>query len=390
MYLLLACAPFVALRAEAAPPEALRAPRVLLIAPRGDPLSERVRLELGARGFGVVRGEHFDPAHPAEGVNGLVLVVEGGGAGVAIWAVDDAREARLLSRVALHDAPATGAIRVAEVARTYAGAGDSPRNGDAARGADAARSVDAPSNVSPPGNVDAPGNVSPLGNVDSPSAGTSSTAARQDGADGRRASSNPAPASQAEPPGAKARGARSGAAARFDAFAEVTWMHPGAGFSSSLGANIGFRVYAHPRVAIGGFAGFPIASSSIRTEVGSARVSPYFLGGTVRVALLDERGPGFRMGVGAGVALQWVRTDGETRAPYEGRSSNVWGAMPLATIDLGHTLGDALVIHGAGIVGASVPKVDVRFANDTVGAWASPMIGLQLGLTIRAAERTPL
>jgi hypothetical protein len=335
--------------------------KVLFIAQRSSPFSARLQAEIEAMGFEIVPAQAFDETAPAPAAAAVRVVEMPPPRRVELWLADGASGKLVLSTVVQpseKDDEASQAVRASEQLRAFF----QPLRERNAKPA-------LPS-VPPPG---AEGPDAPAGGAE---------AAR------KPAAPKKAPEKPARPPPVKAdsdrrasmsaslepeRGSRE---RRWVAAASVA-MPLGTG-GPGLDALLYARWLLSSRFGIGLALDVPLVRSTLSSGVNSAKVSAALLEAELSVALFDSRA--LRVMAVGGVALAWIRTDGEATPPYTSKSDDAWAALPLLGAELAPRLSERVHACLGARAGFALPKPDIDFAGERVATWGQPLVLVSAGV----------
>ena len=285
-------------------------------------LVERLRGELGARGFEVRTLESFEPADALPADVAAVLRVESAKRRVEVWTTSGPGEAaRFRTTIAARGADATAdddtiAVRAAEDVRAYL---DHPIVTDA-----------------------------PM-----------------------------PPAVKAEGPGPSAEPA---VPRPFSLGVDAALLLPQGGPSASGEVFFRARHFVGPRVALGVRGMLPIVPATLRSGSDSATMLASGVGPEAYVRVFGGHADSdWDTGIAAGLAAMWIRTNGTADAPHLGRRDDALTAMPFASLEVARALAPNVRLRASAFSAVAVPAVTVRFAGTEASTWGGPLLGLALG-----------
>jgi hypothetical protein len=338
--------------------------RVLFIVQRSSPFSARLQAEIEAMGFEIVPAEAFDQTAPAPAVAAVRVIELPPPRRVELWLAEGASGKLVRSTVVQpseKDDEASQAVRASEQLRAFFQPLREPNPEPSAKSAPASPSVPRA--------------------VPEPSAGTTSASPKP--AAPKRAPETPA----RRPPARSSSELRSIAPASFDAerapgrrrmeVAASAAMPLGTG-GPGLDALLNARWLLTSRLGVGLVLDVPIVKSTLSSGVNSANVSAVLAGAELSVALFDSRA--LRLTAIGGVALAWIRTEGEATPPYTSESDDAWAALPLVGAELAPRLSERLYASLAARAGVTSPKPDIEFAGEHVATWGQPLVLLSAGI----------
>jgi hypothetical protein len=278
-------------------------------------IADRLRAELGARGFEVRTIEAFEPGAPWAPDLAAVLRIEEAARRVEIWTPGgDGGAARLRTAVAARaDADDTLPVRAAEDVRAYL------------RGADRAALAAPPATAKP----------------------------------------------DEEIPRAPPEAGR-----RFSLGCDAALLVP-TGPSTGGGAVVRARYEILDRLALGVRALLPVVPAHVTRDAQETTIAVSAAGLEGYWRLI--RGSEWELGAAGGVALAWIRMNGAASAPYIGRRDDVWTSLPYGAVEIARTLARGVRARAGVLVGVAAPGVTVRFAGDPVASWGAPLAALTLG-----------
>jgi hypothetical protein len=329
--------------------------KVLFIVQRSSPFSARLHAEIEAMGFEIVPAQAFDETAPAPAAAAVRVVEMPPPRRVELWLADAASGKLSLSTVVQpseKDDEASQAVRASEQLRAFF---------QPLREPNAKPAAPLPS-VPPAGAAPAP---------------REPAARRAPEAPGRRP---PAPSSSELRPVAPAslaseRGSRE---RRWVAAASVA-MSLGTG-GPGLDAWLNARWLLTSRLGIGLGLDVPLVGSTLSSGVNSAKVSAALLDAELSVAFFDSRA--LRLVAIGGIALAWIRTEGEATAPYTSQSDHAWAGLPLLGAEIAPRFSER--VHGClgARAGVALPKPDIQFADERVATWGQPLVLLSAGIGV--------
>ncbi|MBI2392787.1 MAG: hypothetical protein HYV09_24595 [Deltaproteobacteria bacterium] len=153
---------------------------------------------------------------------------------------------------------------------------------------------------------------------------------------------------------------------------------PGAwGFAPAMFASLQWWPHARLGIAAGTFV--PFASTTLRENEGSSRLS-------ATAATLDLRTP-LELGPivirpGLGAAFTWLSAAGDGSTGYRGVTERTTRASAFATLDLSVPLAPRLAVVGGFWAGWSFRDAPVRFAGREVALWGRPWLASAVSLEI--------
>jgi hypothetical protein len=333
--------------------------RVLFIVQRSTPFSARLQAEIEAMGFEIAPAEAFDQTAPAPAVAAVRVIEVPPPRRVELWLADGATGKLLLSTVVQpseKDDEASQAVRASEQLRAFF----QPLREPSAK----------------------PAPISPVEPRAVPLASAGTTSASPKPAAPKQALETPA----GRPPALSISALRSIAPASYDAerapgrrmeVAASAAMPLGTG-GPGLDALLNARWLLTSRLGVGLALDVPLVKSTLTSGVNSAKVSAALAGAELSVALFDARA--LRLTAIGGVALAWIRTEGEATPPYTSESDHAWAALPLVGAELAPRLTERLHASLAARVGLAAPKPDIEFAGEHVATWGQPLVLLSAGI----------
>jgi hypothetical protein len=310
--------------------------RVLFVAERSTAFSERLRAEVEAMGFEIVRGESLDGPAPFAVVAAVRVVETPLPRRVELWLANDGNAPLTLSTVvepSANDDQTSQAVRASEQLRAFL----QPLR----------EQTDAPVAV-PNAPAAAPGPTPPA-------PVWSDTRALL-----------PAPIA---PRAAPARRFTAGAALA------VPFEPGGPGFDVLLHG----RLRLSSRFAVGAVLDVPAVSATVRSSVNSASLSASLLDAEFAVILFDSRA--LELSASAGVGVVWLRTKGDATAPYTSKVDDAAVALPLLGFEMAPRLSERVRVRVGMRVGIAVPKSDIAFADERVATWGRPLALASAGLS---------
>ena len=318
---------------------------VLFVVQRSSPFSARLQAEIEAMGFAILPAHTFDETAPAPAV-ALVRVMETPPRRVELWLADQASGKLLLSTVVQpseKDDETSQAVRASEQLRAFFQPLREPNPGASAAvpGSPTAEAVAPKRAPERPARQPPPRSISerrPIPPASQESEGVSSDHRWE------------AAASAAMPLGTGGPG--------LDALLNARWL-----LTSRLGIGVALDV--------------PVVKSTLNRGVNSANVSAALLGAELSVAMLDTRA--LRLMAIGGVALAWIRTEGEATSPYTSETDDAWAALPLLGAEIAPRLSERLHAALAARAGVALPKPDIHFASERVATWGQPLVLLSAG-----------
>jgi hypothetical protein len=149
----------------------------------------------------------------------------------------------------------------------------------------------------------------------------------------------------------------------------VTASPGGLGGSTSVLATL--RWWPADRIGVGSFVMFPAGTIRVDGPEGEALVSATVIGAGARWALAD-RSDTWLPELGAGVSIVTTRMDGLGYTPYIGASDRVTVAAPYLDGGLGIALSPGLRLRVEALGGVATPRPVVRFAGREAATWGRP------------------
>jgi hypothetical protein len=134
------------------------------------------------------------------------------------------------------------------------------------------------------------------------------------------------------------------------------------------------------RFGIGLALDVPLVKSTLSSGVNSAKVSAALVAAELSVALFDARA--LRLTALGGVALAWIRTEGDATTPYTSQSDDAWAALPLLGAEIAPRLSERVHACLGARAGLALPKPDIEFAGERVATWGQPLVLLSAGIAI--------
>ncbi len=338
------------------------AARVRFVAEDDVPFTRRLRAEIASVGFDVDMPASAQSALQDDVV--AVVIVRRAPARVEIWLVGGTPQLRLAEVIRRAPAApeATDTLRVAErlravlqplyrrvVARLPESA--SEKHPDADAGSAAAPGPGAPDEV--------PAAVPPQPDRLTPPA-----------AQVRRPSARPASRF------ASPRSAPSNADWRLDAAIAILGQ-PGAP-ASAIQLRLRRRVYEPLGVSVAGYA--PLGGSTFRAGDASASTRAWMFGAGADLGVLESET--LQGWLTAGLMMAHVISTGGAAAPRFGRRASIWSSVPFAAADISWRLDESWSLTAGGLLGISVPEVEIAFAGRRVANWGRPLLAARLGFSL--------
>jgi hypothetical protein len=327
--------------------------KVLFIVQRPTPFSARLHAEIEAMGFEIVPAQAFDETAPAPALAAVRVVEIPPPRRVELWLAEAASGKLSLSTVVQpseKDDEASQAVRASEQLRAFF----QPLREPSAAPAPATQSV--PRLEPEPTAPVAPAPPTPAPRRRAAGASTRSPPAR-------------------ESSGLHLEPERASAERRWVAAASAaTPIGPG---GPGLDALLHARWLLTPRLGFGLALDVPLVKSTVSSGANSADVSAGLLGAELAAAFFDSRA--LRLTAIGGIALAWIRTEGNATAPYTGHSDDAWAALPLLGAELAPRLAERFHACLAARAGVAFPRPDVEFAGERVAIWGRPLVLLSAG-----------
>jgi len=168
--------------------------------------------------------------------------------------------------------------------------------------------------------------------------------------------------------------------ARFSVDVSAGAWYSAGGFGLSPTLALGARAHPTHWLAIGLLGAFEPQAADFGASEGDVHAHATLLG-----VMSDF---GFDAGrahfeLGGGVALSLLSLSGAASAPFAGRDTLSYSAVPIARAGFGLHLAGPVSLRTQALAGVASPRVQVRFADRTVAHWGRPialgLIGLEVG-----------
>jgi len=321
---------------------------VLLIAERADdPFLERIRAELVTLGFVIQQRANDTPLEQAARDTHAVAAIRilPSRLGVEVWMADQTSGRSLLRQVIV-DESAGGpnqsliALQTAELLRT------SLLSASVSEEAIPASPPPAP-----------PPPTSPSAAAQAASPPMPATPAQE-----RPAAASPNPSAPVELESTAGLQAALGA------------LYSPGGATSALQLWLSLERSLNPSMALALDLSAPLSAGSLSGPEGSTRVGTY-LAGAVFLLQGRSKAPRFFFNAGLGLAVLRIALDGEANAPLVNNSSSVITAATYLRSDVALELAPWLRLGARATLGASLDRVEVRFAGNDAGSWGRPFAG---------------
>jgi hypothetical protein len=127
------------------------------------------------------------------------------------------------------------------------------------------------------------------------------------------------------------------------------------------------------------FALLPVWSERLRDSAGTSSVSTLLLGAG---ACLDITRTWFELGLSLGVGGVVSFTSGDAQPPYEARDDRAFATAAFVGPSVSLPLGAGFHAFARAIIGATLPRLAIRFANRDVARWGAPFISASLGIEL--------
>jgi hypothetical protein len=336
--------------------------KVLFVVQRSTPFSARLHAEIEAMGFEIVPAQAFDETAPAAALAAVRVIEIPPPRRVELWLAEAASGKLSLTTVVQpseKDDEASQAVRASEQLRAFF----QPLREPSTAPLPATQSVpgpepEPPARGAPALQTPAPRTRAPGAPIRSPPASESSELRAPAPAplDSDRVSGEHrwvVAASAAMPIGPGGPG--------LDALLQARWL-----LTSRLGVGLVLDV--------------PLVKSTLSSGVNSADVSAGLLGAELAVMVFDSRV--LRLTAIGGIALAWIRTEGDATAPYTGQSDDAWAALPLLGAEIAPRLSRRFHACLAARAGVAFPRPDVEFAGERVATWGRPLVLLSAGVGV--------
>ncbi len=167
---------------------------------------------------------------------------------------------------------------------------------------------------------------------------------------------------------------------RFSADVNAGAWYSAGGFGLAPTLAVGLRAHPQRWLAVGLLGAFEPQSEDFSAAEGDVHARATLLG------VMTDFGFDFaraRFELGGGVALGILSLSGAASAPYGGRDTRSYSAVPLARAGFALRLAGPVSLRLQGLTGVASPRAEVRFAERTVAHWGRPLalglIGLEVG-----------
>jgi hypothetical protein len=298
------------------------APRVGLAGDVSGVIADRLRAELGARGFEVRTVDPFVVEAPGEPGVAAVLRVSGPERRVEVWTGSGGAAQLRATVTARSEDDETLAVRAAEDVRALLGHAEHPAG-------------------RPPPDP--------------------------------RPETHPESAPPAPPP----------PPSRFALGVDAALVVP-SGPTAAGGAVVRARYDLAPPLGLGARLFLPVIPSKVSTDAGSTSIAASAAAIEGYLRLVGDAGAPWEAGFAAGAALVWLRMSGSANAPLVGRPDDVWTALPFASLEVSRALGARVRARATFMGGIAAPAVTIRFGDSAVSSWGAPLavfaLGADLGL----------
>jgi len=332
--------------------------KVLFVVQRSSPFSARLQAEIEAMGFEIVPAQALDETAATPAVAAVRVVEMPPPRRVELWLAEAASGKLSLSTVVQpseKDDEASQAVRASEQLRAFF------------------QPLREPDPKSAPATQPLPGPETPAGGAPAP----------RKPAPRKRPPETPAPPPPARPsselrtlPPASFESDRLSGQRRWVAAASVAMpIEPG---GPGLDALLYGRWLPTSRLGIGLALDVPLVKSTLSRGDNSAKVSAALLDAELAVTVLDSRA--LRLIALGGVALAWIRTEGDATLPYTSKSDDAWAALPLLGVEVAPRLSERFHACLGARAGFAFPKPDIEFAGERVATWGQPLVLLSAGV----------
>jgi hypothetical protein len=155
------------------------------------------------------------------------------------------------------------------------------------------------------------------------------------------------------------------------------------GLQPALDGWLGLRLQLAKTWSAAAFALVPIWSEPLSDSAGTSTISSLLFGAG---ACLDISRSWFELGLNAGVGGIILFTSGDAQAPYEDGDDTAFATAAFLGPSVSLPLGGRFRAFARAIVGATLPRLTIRFANRTVARWGAPFVAGSLGIELELAR----
>ena len=151
------------------------------------------------------------------------------------------------------------------------------------------------------------------------------------------------------------------------------------GLDASFAGWAGARVQLAGAWSLTGFALVPISRPELAQAEGSARVSTWLFAAALQLRLLHTP---IELSLAAGLSGVVLMTSGNARAPFTEHDENAFAPAPFLGPAVHVPIAAGVRAYARAIVGASLPRLAVRFGARDAARWGGPFVAGALGVEL--------